>query len=108
VELIDINPTLCELAGLPRQPNIDGQSFAPILRSETVEHRAETVYGLRNFRGIRTRERKFAESMNDADELYNLVDDPTESRNLAEQEPARVSEMRKRMVERFMEGKWNR
>lgn len=30
--LIDVNPTICELAGLYRQPHIDVESFVPVLR----------------------------------------------------------------------------
>ena len=41
VELIDLNPTICELAGVPVLENIDGRSIAPVLRDATVTHRTE-------------------------------------------------------------------
>ena len=31
VELVDMYPTLCELAGIPRPPHLQGHSFAPLL-----------------------------------------------------------------------------
>ena len=47
VELIDLNPTICELAGVPVLPRIDARSIAPVLRGETETHRTETVSALR-------------------------------------------------------------
>ena len=43
VELIDLNPTICDFAGVPVLPRIDAKSIAPILRGETETHRTETV-----------------------------------------------------------------
>ena len=108
VELIDVNPTLCELAGLPPQENIDARSFAPILRGEAAEHRTETVSAHRHFRLIRTCRHKLIEHHYGERELYDLAEDPDELRNVAAEEPDTVRALHVRMIERYAEGKWRR
>jgi arylsulfatase A-like enzyme len=108
VELADINPTICELAGLSRQENIDALSFAPVLRGEGDAHRTETVAALRGFRCVRTERYKYVENGNDVSELYDLVEDPDEMTNIAAGEPERCRELHGLMLERFREGKWKR
>ena len=36
VELLDIYPTLCELAGLPRPEHLQGKSLVPVMRDPTI------------------------------------------------------------------------
>jgi choline-sulfatase len=108
VELIDVNPTLCELAGLPPQENIEARSFAPVLRGEAAQHRTEAISTLREFRLIRTRTHKFVEHDNDRNELYDLANDPTELRNLIDDEPDRAATLSRRMVRRMTERQWRR
>ncbi len=108
VELIDLNPTLCELAGLDRQENLDAWSFAPVLRGETSEHRSECVSMLRHFRLVRTERYKFVENINDLDELYDLRADPGEQRNIAPGNPGLCNNLRKVLGSRYTEGKWRR
>ncbi len=108
VELIDINPTICEFAGLPPQENIDARSLARVVRGETSEHRTETVSTIRHFRCIRTRTHKFVQNYNDVSELYDLENDPDELHNIANDLPELVQELSHRMVQRLMEGKWLR
>lgn len=49
VELIDLYPTLCELAGIPLPPHLQGRSIAPILRdpSAAVRDSAYSSYPAR-------------------------------------------------------------
>ncbi len=108
VELIDVNPTICELAGLPPQENIDAVSFAPLLAGEADGHRSECVSQLTNCRAVRTATHKLIESFNDAPELYDLSADPDETRNVAAEAPDLVGELRGRLVGRLLEGKWRR
>ena len=105
VELIDINATICELAGMPAQEHIDAQSFAPVLCGEAAEHRTETASLLDNFRCIRNRDYKFIENYNDICELYDLRQDPGELNNIADEMPAVREEMRGRLRERFFGGR---
>ncbi|MFW6157919.1 MAG: sulfatase [Planctomycetota bacterium] len=108
VELIDLNPTLCELAGLPPQEGIEARSFASVLRGEAVEHRAEAVSAIRQFRLIRTRTHKLIEHYNAGLELFDLESDPEERHNVADEDRARARELRRRMVARYNERKWRR
>ena len=108
VELIDVNPTICQLAGLPPQENIDAMSLGPVLRGETDGHRTEAVSAIRGFRCIRTEGHKLIDNYGGPNELYDLAADPAELHNIAADEPQLARDLRRRMEERFMEGKWRR
>ena len=96
VDMSDINPTICELAGLAPASGMDARSFAGLL-SGGGEHRREIVSALGNFRCLRDETHKFVQNVNDRDELYDLVDDPGETVNLAEDDADRAGQMRARL-----------
>jgi choline-sulfatase len=108
VELIDVNPTICDLSGLPAQSNLDARSLGPLLRGETTDHRAETVSAIRHFRCMRTDRYKYVENYNAIDELYDLENDPDELVNLAGSESALVQALARRLQARYLEGQWRR
>ena len=108
VELFDVNPTICNLAGVPSLENIDARSLHPVLFEETSDHRTETISSLREFRCLRTPTHKLVQNYNDVTELYDLAGDPNELDNVAIREPDLVRSLRQRLVERYTEGKWNR
>ena len=108
VELIDINPTICDLAGVPPLSNIDAKSIVPILRGETEDHRTETVSAIHNFRCIRTREHKFVANTNDINELYDLIADPREEHNIIDKQPEIARDLSSRLSARYVEGTWHR
>ena len=101
VELIDVNPTICDLVGVPVLENIDGQSIGPVVRGETETHRSETVSRLGSFTCIRTHTHKLIDSSDGFIELYNLVEDPDELHNIAETEKKLVEELRSLMNSRY-------
>jgi arylsulfatase A-like enzyme len=85
VGLIDIYPTLCELAGLPEPGGLDGLSLAGLIRGVPgSENRppALTSHGPGNFslRNIRWRYIRYADG---SEELYDHEADPEERKNLA-------------------------
>lgn len=108
VELIDVNATICDLAGLDPQPDIDARSFRGVLDGATDEHRTETVSVFRTFRLVRTRTHKLVEHFNDTTELYDLSQDPDEQRNCAQDDPETVQRLGKRLKDRYQEGMWQR
>ncbi len=100
-ETVDIYPTLVELAGLPPaevlQP-LDGASLVPVLRdpSRSVRDHAYHCYPRRGYMGraIRTERYRMVEwrrtgarEAEPVHELYDYVDDPGETRNLARERP---------------------
>ena len=101
VELIDTNPTVCELIGMPPQQRIDARSFVPVLRGEADSHRTEAVASIENYRCIRTERYKYVDNYNDVAELYDLELDPHELNNVATQQPELVAELDTRMRRRF-------
>jgi choline-sulfatase len=108
IELIDLNPTLCELAGLAPQEDIDARSICPLLRGEARRHRSEIVSALRGLRCIRTGRYKLIDNYNDIPELYDLQEDPHELTNAAADHPKLVRELLGRLQQRMTEGKWLR
>lgn len=95
VYLHDIFPTLCELAGIDVPTDIDGQSFAPVVRGESRQARDLLFLAYRDVqRAVRQGEWKLIRypKINET-QLFNLGDDPNERRNLAATEPARVKNM---------------
>ena len=101
VELIDVNPTLCALAGLPAQEGLDASDFGPVLAGERTTHREEAASALREFRLVRTAERKLVAHHTGEVELYDLANDPDELENVAEDRPDEVAALRRRLRRRF-------
>ena len=100
IELIDIYPTLTQLAQLPTPQHLQGQSLYPVLENpermgqkkfaySVVSRGKKLGYALRN---QRWRHGKWP----DGEELYNLTVDPDEKNNLANKEHVqdRLKEMR--------------
>jgi arylsulfatase A-like enzyme len=92
VRLLDLMPTLVELAGAELPQPVQGRSLVPLLRGEEptdwpdsvyCEHHGE-VWGYQSQRMVRTTGWKYVYNPHDLDELYNLRDDPGELLNLAE------------------------
>lgn len=105
VELIDQNATVCELAGLHPQENIDARSFAPVLWGKQDTHRESIVSADGAMRCIRDHRYKFIANHHDIDELYDLREDPNELRNIATVQVVLAKKMRRQLHERFLEGK---
>jgi iduronate 2-sulfatase len=88
VELLDLYPTLVELAGLPRVAGLDGASLAPLLADPAQRVRA----GALSFRkakapplatSVRTARHRYTQWPDGSEELYDHSSDPEEARNLA-------------------------
>ena len=111
-ETVDLYPTLCDLAGLPK-PNLpqtlDGRSLVPVLKKPSHNHKAAVFHAYpRNRRGeeiigraVRTERYRLVEwkkpgaASDTADlELYDYQADPMETKNLAPEQPKTVAKLR--------------
>lgn len=85
-ELLDIYPTLNELAGLPKRDDLEGLSLTPQLRNAAT-HRdrpAITSHNQGNH-GIRSERWRYIRYADGSEELYDMQADPNEWTNLAGQ-----------------------
>ena len=98
---IDIMPTLLDLCGipLPRGLRIDGRSLAPLLRGSAGSWQDRALYFQWHrgdepepFRACAARSQRY--KLVDGKELYDLVDDPSEGRDIAASHPNVVRNMR--------------
>ena len=83
-ELLDIYPTLIELAGLPARPNLEGTSLVPQLQHAATPRLkpAVTTHGPGNH-SVRTTNWRYIKYADGSEELYDERVDPNEWQNLA-------------------------
>ena len=110
-ESVDLYPTLCELAGLPVPPGLDGASFAAALKNPATAQTKEAIFhvfprspkGMGELigRAVRTKRYRLVEWKKAAAapdtailELYDYVADPAETKNLATDQPQVVAQLR--------------
>lgn len=84
VSLLDLYPTLLELAGLPAKADNEGTSVVPLLKDHKAawDHAAVTTKGFKNH-AVRTERWRFIRYADGAEELYDHDRDPLERTNLA-------------------------
>lgn len=83
VQLMDLAPTCLELAGLTYdQEDMDARSLLPMLRGDTAPVHEVQISELINCMAIYDGRYKWIRNWNDADELYDLAEDPQELHNL--------------------------
>ena len=82
--LMDIYPTILDLAGLPERKELDGRSLVPLLKDPAAEwnYPAITTYDYGEF-SIRTEDWRYIRYIDDNEELYDHRNDPEEWHNLA-------------------------
>ena len=84
----DLFPTVCEMVGLPIPKTVEGKSLAPVLAGRTKAVRDGVFGAYRNLQRMVRDERykliKYAVKGEKHTQLFDLVDDPWETKNLAE------------------------
>ena len=106
----DLTPTILDLLGfgdVAKELKMDGKSFVPLIEGKRATNYSEfyiTECTWMRKRGWRTPHWKLIDSL-EPDfhnkppvELYNLIDDPGEFNNLADQEPQVVEALKTRML----------
>ncbi len=104
VELMDVNPTLCEFAGIEPQENIDARSFRGVVTGQADAHRDCAFAIEKNYRAVRTKTHKLIDNLNDRSELYDLESDPQELHNIYDEEPELVKKLQPMLNARQYEG----
>lgn len=108
-ELVDVYPTLCDLAGLDSPGHLGGDVLTPILDDPSAKVKDAVFHEYARYRGdyigkaVRTEGYRFvewkdSEGKSFARELYNLKDDPNESRNVAEENAGLVEDAVSRLA----------
>jgi arylsulfatase A-like enzyme/predicted Zn-dependent protease len=95
VRMVDVMPTLLEIAGLPTPGGLDGQSLLPLVTGRTTvspgpayleAYTPRFWWGAKEVLGLRTDDWLFVQAPRP--ELYDVVSDPAETLNLASSKPA--------------------
>lgn len=86
VGLIDLNPTLTDLAGIPPMDQAEGRSLAPLLDAPdgAWDHPVLVTHGRGNH-AVRSNDAALIHYEDGSEELYDMANDPRQWRNLAEQ-----------------------
>ncbi len=110
VHINDIMPTCLELAGAQYPERyqgrailpMDGKSFVPALRGETVLREEPLFWEHEGNQAVREENMKLVRRHNRPWELYDLATDPTELNNLSETEE-KTTERMERQYQRWMQ-----
>jgi arylsulfatase A-like enzyme len=112
VTLLDVAPTVLDLSGVAVPPSFHGRSLAPIVLGEKPAQASPAPPAIAEMlpcTAWQKNERvivdtidgveyalyaKFTDNLN---ELYNLRDDPTQQKNLAQAEPQKARELQRRL-----------
>ena len=91
VSLLDLFPTLTELSGLPLPKNLDGVSLVPILSNPQVGVRTAAISRWFDGASARTNQFRYTDWRDESGEiearmLFDLSNDPGETRNVAEED----------------------
>lgn len=103
VTLVDLYPTLCDLAGIPKPEHLDGESLVPLLeKPESLRERpAVTMMGGGETASYAARDRRhrYIRYADGGEELYDHDTDPHEWTNLAGR--AEFDEVKARLARAF-------
>ncbi|MFC2081473.1 sulfatase-like hydrolase/transferase, partial [Bacteroidota bacterium] len=99
--IVDISPTFLDILNIQYPDSIDGygtiplhgSSLLPIFEGKEREEPEYFISGLDQFRMFRSGNFKIARMNNGAWELYNIIQDPSETENLADSLPDKVKEL---------------
>ena len=109
---IDFSPTLCELFGAEVPADWDGVSFAPQVRGEKGKERERLVWGHALYtvqRAVRTKTHLMIRTYDDFNyphdeiELYDMVKDPYQARNIAKEHEDIVCECNDYVINHWLE-----
>ena len=83
VESVDLFPTLCDLAGLPKPDHLQGLSMFPLLTDDPQPMRESALTENAYSKALAMKEWRYIANAGDRpDELYDQINDPWEMNNL--------------------------
>ena len=100
VETLDVFPTLCDLAGLPKPGYLQGVSLLPLLENPAAKGHAAIAYRRSN-RTIRTDTHRLILHGDGFAELYDHRTKAGETRNVAKDYPELVKSLGKQLTKRL-------
>lgn len=99
VRLIDLMPTLLDLAGIPPPEQAQGRNLRPLLEGREPAAAEDSAVSQGAFGGVAIRSGGWKYALNGGkEELYDLRKDPGERRNLAASEPAQAAALKKSLL----------
>jgi arylsulfatase A-like enzyme len=103
VSLLDLTPTLAEIAGASAPPEVEGRSLVPALQGKALEVQpifSESLYRVpQELKSVRQDEYKLIYNVDDGSiELYDLGADPTEQKNISAEAIQVTSEMKSALL----------
>lgn len=102
VYLLDIFPSLCDCLNFEKPTTVEGISFAPALKNEKFNSRQDLYLAYEKLlRGITDGKYKLIEYHTGQTQLFDLAQDPHETRNLADmpEHQQRINMMRKKITQ---------
>ncbi len=100
VETLDVFPTLCDLAGLPKPGYLQGVSLLPLLKSPAAKGHAAIAYKGNN-RTIRTDTHRLIMHRDGFAELYDHTSKAGETKNVADDNPELVKSLGEQLTKRL-------
>ncbi|MEM6473309.1 MAG: sulfatase [Planctomycetota bacterium] len=84
VDLMSVYPTLCELTGIEKPVHVSGQSIVKLLKDPAASwgFPAITTHGRGNH-SVKTETHRYIRYQDGSEELYDVIEDPYEWKNLA-------------------------
>lgn len=84
VNLLDIYPTLVDIADLPEKDGLSGKSLLPLLANKDAQWDEATVTTIAHGNhAIHSKQWSYIHYYDGSEELYNIIEDPEEWKNLA-------------------------
>ncbi|WP_207902851.1 sulfatase [Mariniflexile fucanivorans] len=100
VESLDIFPTLCELSKVPMPDFAQGSSLVPMMKNPKLEGHSAVAY-TSGATTIRTDTYRFTQHCSGDLELYDHDENPSETVNIASENPELVIKLRKQIEEKL-------
>jgi arylsulfatase A-like enzyme len=106
VRHVDIFPTIEDIISLPKKQNVDGYSLLPLMQDKLleeipayIESPPSVMKNSKKIIGIRTSNYKMIKQAdsNEILELYNIIDDPLEEKNIVKDYPEVVLSLDKKL-----------